>query len=282
LPPLVPVDPLQNRRSFDALLYVTTRLLGPGGCPWDVQQTHQSLRANLLEEAYEVLEALDSGDMDALAEELGDLLFQAFVHSEMARQAGHFDIGDVLEHITSKLIRRHPHVFGDLTVGDSGEVLHNWEQIKAQELARKGRARSSALDGIPAALPALAACQKIGAKAARARFDWPTLEKIWDKLREELAELEHAYHDDQRDSSPQSRAHLAEELGDALYALVQVARWLTIDAESALREANAKFCRRFMLVEQAAQERGQTISDLALDEKIALWQKAKSNVRIDD
>lgn len=262
-------------RSFDSLHRVVIRLLGPGGCPWDVQQTHQSQRGNLLEEVYEVLESLDAGDMAALCEELGDLLMQVLVHSEMARQAGHFAIGDVLEHITSKLIRRHPHVFAELAVSDADDVLHNWEQIKSAELSEKGRERTSALDGIPAALPALAACQKMGHKAAKAGFDWPTLEKIWAKLREELDELEQAYQTDQHHASAASRAHLAEELGDTLYALVQVARWLELDAESALREANTKFRRRFVQVEQAARVGGRRLAELTLDEKIALWQHVK-------
>jgi tetrapyrrole methylase family protein/MazG family protein len=272
IPPL-PVG--KQRRSFDGLHFVAAQLLGPGGCPWDVQQTHQSLRANLLEETYEVLEALDNGEMADLSEELGDLLFQVLVHSEMARQVGHFDIGDVLEQITSKLIRRHPHVFAALAVQDEAEVLRNWEHIKAQERASKGRQHSGALDGIPAALPALAAAQKTGSKAARAGFDWPTLGYIWDKLREELDELTHAHQDNERGSSPATQAHLAEELGDALYVMAQLARWLGLDAESALREASSKFRRRFAHVEQAVQARGCTIHDLSLDEKVALWNDAK-------
>jgi tetrapyrrole methylase family protein/MazG family protein len=270
-----PISVGKQRRSFDGLHFVAAQLLGPGGCPWDVQQTHQSLRANLLEETYEVLEALDSGDMADLSEELGDLLFQVLVHSEMARQAGHFDMGDVLEQITSKLIRRHPHVFAALAVQDEAEVLRNWERIKAQERASKGRQRSGALDGIPAALPALVAAQKTGSKAARAGFDWPTLGYIWDKLREELEELTHAHQDNERDGSPATQAHLVEELGDTLYVMAQLARWFGLDAESALREASSKFRRRFGHVEQAAQARGCTIHDLSLDEKIALWNDAK-------
>ncbi len=273
--PITPVDALSNPHSFDALHYVVARLLAPGGCPWDVQQTHQSLRGNLLEETYEVLEALDNDDMTALAEELGDLLMQVLVHSEMARQAQRFDLGDVLEQITSKLIRRHPHVFGDLDVADEGEVLRNWEHIKAQERATKGQQRNSALDGIPAALPALAACQKIGGRVARAGFDWPTLEQIWGKVDEELAELIQAHTDYARDPSVAHHEHLTEELGDTLYVVVQLARWLAIDAESALRAANAKFCRRFAHVERAAQAQGTALHTMTLEEKLALWKAAK-------
>jgi tetrapyrrole methylase family protein/MazG family protein len=193
----------------------------------------------------------------------------------MARQARAFDIGDVLAQTSRKLIRRHPHVFGNLAVQGNDEVLHNWEQIKAQELAEKGRTRRSALDGIPAALPALAACQKVGNRAARSGFDWPEAAGAWAKLREELDELQHAYEHDTHASSAASRAHLAEEMGDALYALAQVARWLDIDAESALREANGKFRRRFQAVEKALQEQGRRLADLTLEEKITLWQAAK-------
>jgi tetrapyrrole methylase family protein/MazG family protein len=273
--PLIPVDPLRELDSFDALHYVITRLLGPGGCPWDVQQTHQSLRANLLEETYEVLETLDRSDMTALSEELGDLLMQVLVHSEMARQAGYFDIGDVLEQISTKLIRRHPHVFSDVPVADENEVLRNWEQIKAQERAHKGSEHRSALDGIPTGLPALAAAQKAGGRAARAGFDWPTLELIWGKVHEELAELIQAHEEHTAAQSDTSRAHLAEELGDTIYVVVQLARWLDLDAESVLREATSKFRRRFQAVEQAAREQDTSLHDLTLDQKLTLWRAAK-------
>jgi tetrapyrrole methylase family protein/MazG family protein len=264
-----------DRRSTEGLHWVVSRLLGPNGCPWDVRQTHQSLRGNLLEETYEVLDTLDQGDMAALRDELGDLLMQVLIHSEMARQAGHFALGDVLERVSSKLIRRHPHVFTDLHVSSEDDVLRNWERIKASELVAQGRARTSALDGIPTTLPALASAQKMGHKAARANFDWPTLERIWEKLHEELDELTHAYQHDTQHQSEASRAHLAEELGDALYALAQVARWLDLDAESALRAANAKFRQRFQYVEQSAQEQGRGIDELTLEEAVALWNEAK-------
>ncbi len=266
-----PIDIFTDRRSFAGLTWTTTRLLGPGGCPWDRKQTHQSLRTGLLEEAYEVLEALDAGDMPALAEELGDFLLQVMMHSEMARQAGHFDLGDVLEHITSKLIRRHPHVFGNLVVGEDGEVLRNWEQIKAQELTEKGRPRSSALDGIPAGLPALATAQKLVTKAARAGFDWTATHEVWDKLHEELDELAQA--------SAANDTHGAyEELGDLLFAITNLARWLHIDAENALREAGAKFRRRFAYIEQTLRQQQSTMSDDSIDELLALWEQAKRSV----
>jgi tetrapyrrole methylase family protein/MazG family protein len=272
---LPPLAIAQQRRSISGLQWVAARLLGPGGCPWDVQQSHQDLRANLLEETHEVLEALDSGDMAELADELGDLLFQVVAHSEMARQVGHFELGDVLERVGSKLIRRHPHVFGSLDMQDADELLTNWEHIKAQELADKGRERASALDGIPAGLPALAACQKVGKKAARVGFDWPTLEIIWSKVHEEMAELVQAHQEYEQDRSAAHRAHLEEELGDTLYVVVQLARWLGLDAESTLRQATGKFRRRFTYVEQAAQAQGRTVQDLSLDEAVALWNEAK-------
>jgi len=271
LPPLpISID----RRGLDGLSWVVARLLGPDGCPWDRRQTHQSLRAGLLEEAHEVLEALDAGDMPALTEELGDLLLQVLVHSEMARQAGHFDLGDVLEQISSKLIRRHPHVFGDPAVEGMDTVLHTWEQIKAQELAAKGRRRSSVLDGIPVDLPALATAQKLMIKAARVGFDWSALHEVWAKVHEEFAELEQVLADPQT-LSPVDRTHLAEELGDLLFTLVNLARRLELDAESVLREASAKFRRRFTHVEQAAQFQGREMSALTMAEMEELWQQAK-------
>lgn len=271
---LPPLDSASNRRSFEGLEWVAARLLGPDGCPWDREQTHQSLRAGLLEETYEVLEALDSGDMPALAEELGDLLLQVVVHSEMARQAGSFSLQEVLEHITTKLIRRHPHVFGDLAVEGAGAVLHNWEQIKAQELAEKGRRRTSALDGIPAVLPALATAQKLVTKAARMGFDWDERAEVVAKVREELEELvQVCAHDPAPSDDTHSRR--AEEFGDLLFAAANLARWLDLDAESALREANAKFCRRFAYVEQAADAQGHNLRDLPKAEMLALWQRAK-------
>ncbi|HMQ32054.1 MAG TPA: nucleoside triphosphate pyrophosphohydrolase, partial [Chloroflexaceae bacterium] len=264
---LLHVPALQlDSRGADGLHWVVARLLGPGGCPWDVRQTHQSLRGALLEEAHEVLEALDAGDMAALSEELGDLLIAVFAHSEMARQGGHFALGDVFAQVAARLVGRHPHVFGDLAVDGEGQVLRNWEQIKAAELAAKGRARAGALDGVPPGLPALAAAQKLGKKAARAGFNWAELPQVWAKLREELDELAAA-------SDP---AHVAEELGDALFVLTRLADWLEVDAEAALRDANQKFRRRFARLEAAAAARGRPLKTMALDELLALWGEGKA------
>lgn len=267
--------PFLDQRGLDGLVWVVTRLLGPNGCPWDRTQTHQTLRPGLLEEVYEVLEALDAGDMPALSEELGDLLLQVLVHSEMARQAGHFNLGDVLEQISAKLIRRHPHVFGDLVATGTDMVLHNWEQIKAQELAAKGRRRSGALDGIPPGLPALPAAQKLVTKAARVGFDWGTISQVWAKVHEELAELAEVAPNDECLPVSSEHTRIAEEFGDLLFATVNLARWLKLDAESTLRQANAKFCRRFARVEHLAQMQGRPLSTMTVPELEALWQQAR-------
>ncbi|NNJ11882.1 nucleoside triphosphate pyrophosphohydrolase [Chloroflexales bacterium ZM16-3] len=260
----LPALPIRaDLRGPEGLHWVVARLLAPGGCPWDVRQTHQALRGALLEEAHEVLEALDAGDTHGLSEELGDLLISIFAHSEMARQAGSFSIADVFGQVAGKLIRRHPHVFGGAAVDGEAQVHQSWEQIKAAELAEKGRSRPSALDGVPPALPALAAAQKLGKKAARTGFAWPDAASAWAKLREELGELEEAV--DSGDAT-----HTAEELGDLLFITARLASYLGVDAEAALREANAKFRRRFTHIEQ-----GRNLSDLSLEEMIALWREAK-------
>lgn len=265
LPPL-PVQ--EDLRGADGPTWVAARLLGPNGCPWDIEQTHQSLRTGLLEEAYEVLEALDAGDMVALVEELGDLMLQTLVHAEMARQAGHFDLGDVCAQLGRKLINRHPHVFGSLAVDNTGEVLRNWEAIKAQELATKGRERASVLDGVPVGLPALASAQKLLKKATRVGFAWPNLQAAWGKLHEELDELE-------AELPHTDAVRTSQELGDVLFALVTLAQWLHIDAETALRETNAKFRQRFATVEEGAQAQGRAVSELSLAEMQELWAEAK-------
>jgi tetrapyrrole methylase family protein/MazG family protein len=259
LPPL-PVH--EDVRGISGIEWVVARLLGPAGCPWDREQTHHSLRPYLLEETHEVLEALDANDPAALSEELGDLLLQILMHSEMARQAGDFDFGDVTANIATKLIRRHPHVFGEIAVEDSAEVLRNWDAIKAQEHARKGAVRASRLDGIPISLPALAAAQKIGHKAAKVGFDWPDIDGVWAKIHEEIAEIQAA-----------PPAQRSEEFGDLLFVIARLASWLDVDAETALREANAKFRRRFAACERLADGRDlQSFSPEALDD---LWRWAK-------
>ncbi|RRR66195.1 MAG: nucleoside triphosphate pyrophosphohydrolase [Candidatus Viridilinea halotolerans] len=265
---LAPLALAADQRSAQALHWVMTRLLGPAGCPWDVRQSHQALRPTLLEEAHEVLEALNNHDMEALSEELGDLLINIMAHSEMARQAGHFAFEDVLAQASAKLIRRHPHVFGAQRVDGAGAVKQTWEQIKAAELAAKGRTRHSALDGVPPTLPALAAAQAIGRKAARSGFNWETQAQVWAKLHEELDELSAA-------AASGDTAHCAEEFGDLLFVLTRLADWLKFDAEHALHDGNAKFRRRFTLFEAQITAQGRKISACSFDEMLALWREVR-------
>lgn len=268
------LEPHAAVRGIDALQWVIVRLLGPRGCPWDRQQTHASLRPFLLEETHEVLEAIDAGDPHALSEELGDLLLQIVLHGEMARQAGTFDWGDITTNITEKLIRRHPHVFGELAVSGSDEVLRNWDAIKRAEQAAQGKQRKSLLDGVPKGLAALAAAQQITVKAAKVDFDWPDRVGVWDKIEEELRELREVDPDD-----PASRAHLEEEFGDVLFALANLARWLDLDAETALRQANAKFRHRFARMEALATDTETDLASLDFEAKDRLWEQAKLNER---
>jgi tetrapyrrole methylase family protein/MazG family protein len=267
--------PLADLHGPEGIVAVFTRLLGPGGCPWDREQTHQSLRAALLEEAHEVLEALDADDMAALAEELGDLLGHIVSHSEMARQAGLFDLGSVYEGIAAKLIRRHPHVFGDLSVSGTGEVLRNWDAIKQAERAAKGQSQRGTLDGIPAGLPALATAQELTRKAAKAGFDWDDVQDAWDKLHEEIGEIREAAEAAQLTDAERAR-RLEDEFGDLLLIAAKLAWWLHVDAESALRKAGAKFRRRYAHVERQVQQQGRDLRELSIVEKAALWKEAKS------
>ncbi|GIV95409.1 MAG: hypothetical protein KatS3mg057_0066 [Herpetosiphonaceae bacterium] len=261
IPPL-PVH--EDLHSIDGIQWIVQRLVGPYGCPWDREQTHLSLRPYLLEEAHETLEALDAGDDEALSEELGDLLLQILLHSELARQEGRFDFGTVTRHIAAKLIRRHPHVFGDLAVSGSEEVLRNWEAIKAAEHKARGKQRKGLLSGVPSSLPALALAQKLTERAAKVGFDWPEIDNVWEKLHEELDEL--------RSAGPQERAG---ELGDILFVLANLARWMNVDAESALRETVAKFHRRFAYIEEQAEAQGRSLDEMTLAEMDALWDQAK-------
>lgn len=270
---LAPLDPLDDLRGPEGPTAVVARLLGPNGCPWDREQTHQSLRKDLLAETHEVLEALDTGDTDGLAEELGDLLLQILLHSEMGRQAGEFDLGSVYEHVAAKLIRRHPHIFGSASVSGSDDVLRNWDTIKQAERADKGKAPRGTLEGIPPTLPALMLAQETLRKASKAGFDSGDIGWDWDKLGEELTELKEAARTSAVDEVGQRR--VAEEFGDLLLALVQLARRLDLDAEEALREAVAKFRRRFARLEQTLREHGRDLRALAIEEKEAVWSQTK-------
>ncbi|MGI6650115.1 MAG: nucleoside triphosphate pyrophosphohydrolase [Bacillota bacterium] len=249
---------------LDPLVKVMDALLGPGGCPWDREQTHQSLRPYLIEETYEVIEALDDGDMDKLADELGDLLLQIVFHAALAREREYFDINDVILKITQKMIRRHPHVFGEEKVESAGEVLVNWEQIKRQEV----KEANAYLSGIPRMLPALLRAQKVQAKAARVGFDWPSIEGAWEKVKEELRELEEAQLNG-------SHSQKFEELGDLLFAVVNLARFYGVDSETALTRTIDKFIRRFGYIEAKAIKEGRSLLQLTLKEMDQWWEEAK-------
>jgi len=241
-------------------------LRAPEGCPWDREQTHLTIRGNLMEEAYEVLEALDREDPRELAEELGDLLLQILLHAQIATEAGDFRMADVIAGIDEKIHRRHPHVFGGAKVDGVGQVLSNWEQIKAGERNGKAKGGKGLFDGVPLALPALEQAVSYQKRAARVGFDWPAIEGVKAKVAEELAELEAA-------ADEQEREH---ELGDVFFAVVNLARWLKVDAESALRKSNARFRKRFGHVEAASALSGKSLKDMTLEELDALWEEAKA------
>jgi tetrapyrrole methylase family protein/MazG family protein len=259
LPPL-PVE--LNLRTFGGLRAITHRLRAPGGCPWDREQTHASLRPFLLEETYEALAALDEGEPARLAEELGDLLLQVTLHAEIAEEGGEFTYGDMFEHITAKLLRRHPHVFGDAVIRTAEEQWHAWQQIKRAE---RGEA-TSILAGVPTALPALAYAQTVQERAMRAGFRWPHLADVLAKLTEEIEELRRAATREERE----------QEFGDVLFVLVNAAQHLGINAEDALRAASRKFVRRFTALETLARGRGLDLAALSAAELEALWREAKA------
>jgi len=236
------------------------------GCPWDKKQTHASLRTYLLEETYEALDALDRSDISALEEELGDLLLQILLHAEIAIESGEFSMRDVIVGINRKLIYRHPHVFKDWKVKDEGEVVQNWEALKEQERDSKNRdEKTGMLDSIPLSFPSLAQAQAIQARAARVGFDWPALEPVLEKVAEELQEIRSAADEKER----------ADELGDLLFSIVNVIRWLNVDAETALRQTNQKFRKRFHYIEARALHHGKKIADMTLEEMDVLWEEAK-------
>jgi tetrapyrrole methylase family protein/MazG family protein len=259
------VPPLPAVGGMETLLDTVARLRAPDGCPWDREQTHLTLRDNLLEEAYEVLAALDAEDTAKLCEELGDLLMQIALHAQIAAEGGEFRFADVVGSIDAKLKRRHPHVFAGLDVDSTEQVLRNWEAIKAEERATDGHVDDSRLAGVPRALPALARAQALGDRAARVGFDWPDAEAVLDKLVEEVKEVHHA-----ADGRAQQR-----EFGDLLFTLVNVARHLDVDAEAVLRGTCDRFTERFARMEADAQARGQALNELSLAEQDTLWERAK-------
>ncbi len=257
--------PLEGAGSFEAFQEIIAHLRAPEGCPWDREQTHQSLRNHLMEEAYETLDAIDREDWAALKEELGDLLLQIILQAQIATEQGTFLMADVIEHIQEKLIRRHPHVFAGLDLEQVDEVLHNWEALKEEERVNDGGGKGL-MDGVPIGLPALAQADEIQARAARVGFDWPAIEGVVDKLHEEMQELRTA-------GTPEEQV---AEMGDLLFSVVNYARWLDIDPEAALRGANRRFRARFGQLEKLAQADNLRLSELSIEELEALWQKAKA------
>ena len=256
----------EQKPSYDVsdLVEIVRILRAPGGCPWDREQDHRSIRRDLLEEAYEVAEAIDEGSPEHLKEELGDLLLQVVMHARMEQEAGRFDLDGVADGICKKLIYRHPHVFGDVAVSGTGEVLSNWEALKRKE---KGQATNTdALEAVARALPALWRAEKVQKKARKAGFDWPDVSGALDKLSEELEELK---------TAAAEGTNVAEELGDLLFSAVNAARFLKVDPEDALNGATDKFIGRFRKVEAQAAAQGKAMEDMGLEELDALWERAK-------
>lgn len=258
------VPALGEGTSFESFAEIVAHLRAPNGCPWDREQTHESLRKHLLEESYEAISAIDSGDFVDMREEFGDLLLQVVLQSQIANEDDQFNVNQVIQGIHAKIVRRHPHVFGDLKIEGVDGVLANWEKLKEKERSEK-KAEKGLLDGVPLALPALSQAQEYQDRAARVGFDWPEIEGVLDKVKEEIEEIKNAETD----------FELASEIGDLFFALVNVTRWKHIDAESALRETNMKFKKRFAYVEQGAKRQERNLSELSLEEMDALWNEAK-------
>jgi MazG family protein len=262
--------------KFEKLIEIMSTLRGPNGCPWDKQQDRNSLKPMLVEETYEVLEAIDNNDSEALNEELGDLLLHIVFQAQLGKEAGEFDIDRVVDGLCDKLTRRHPHVFGTESASSAEDVIRNWEAIKAEEKANKLKDRTpeqrSLLEGIPSKLPAIHEAHQISSRAARVGFEWPDIEGVFDKLEEETRELREAM------TGPEEsrQAHLEDEIGDILFVIVNLARFLKIDSESALKRANRKFKARFQYMESRLAEAGKSLEGASLDEMEGLWQEAKA------
>ena len=260
-----PADPAAA--GFARLVEIMARLRAQGGCPWDREQTFDTIKPYLLEETYEVLDSIDARDWDGLADELGDLLLQVVFFSQMAQEAGYFDVTDAIEAINSKLVRRHPHVFADGDAKTADDVTRKWDEIKATEKAAKTKP-AGLLGGVPRSLPALMEAKQIASRAAGAGFDWNNVDEVLEKLREELAELDDA----RKAGSPEA---LQDEIGDLLFVIVNVARFLKVDPEQALRGTNSKFRRRFAHVEQGLEAQGKSPKEATIQEMERLWQEAK-------
>lgn len=276
--------------AFDEFVATVAALRAPDGCPWDREQTHLSIAPNMIEEAYEAADAIESNDVPHLREELGDVLLQVVLHSQIAADEGEFTIDDVCADVNAKMVRRHPHVFGDAKAGNANEVLQVWDKIKLKEKEAASQdanapdaqaSKKSLLDSVPGNLPALIQAQKISRKAASAGFEWDTLSDIWDKVHEEARELSEAYDAAPKDSAGKiehddPRAEDVEvEFGDMLFALVNVGRRMGVNTKNALRKSCMKFRDRWAFMEKAAQEEGVDLEDLTQDEQEALWQRAK-------
>ena len=256
--------------EFDRLTQIMAQLRAPdGGCPWDLKQTHETLRPHLIEESAEVLAAIESGDKANLREELGDLLLQVVFHAQLASENGDFSIEDVAQTINEKLVRRHPHIFGDAQADDAETVKANWDAIKAQEKSERGETQTSILGDVPAQLPALSSALKISVRAAKVGFEWPDEAGVLEKLREEVGEVEAALQNE-------SDARVAEELGDLLFTVVNLARWRGIDPEMALRDNNRKFRGRFEQMEAEARRRGWSLEAMSEAQWDELWNEAKT------
>lgn len=270
--------------TFDDLVQLMARLRSAEGCPWDREQTYETLAPMLLEEAYEAFEAVEEareGRPLELRDELGDLLFQIVFYAQVAAERGEFAMADVTEAIHSKMVRRHPHVFGDAQAEDAAEVLRNWEAIKAEEKRAAGKderaADSSLLDGVSLKTPALMEAHQLSTKAARVGFDWQRIEDIFDKLHEEIDELRAAIHSHKESAAEEDHARVREELGDLLFAVTNIARHLQVEPEAALKSTNRKFRRRFRYIEDELKARNRSLDAATLDEMEELWQEAKSS-----
>jgi MazG family protein len=269
MPPHEPKLPanLPVGAGFERLIDIMERLRSPEGCPWDREQTFDTIKPYLLEETYEVMDAIDARDWNGLADELGDLLLQVVFFSQMAKEAGHFEVADAIEAINSKLVRRHPHVFGEGDAKTAADVIRKWDEIKAGEKAASAKPKGL-LASVPRSLPALMEARQIAGRAAGAGFDWSNVEQVLEKLHEELAELEAA----RQAESPES---LQDEIGDLLFVIVNIARFLKVDPEQALRGTNAKFRRRFGHVEKDLEAQGKSPREATIEEMEGLWQQAK-------
>jgi MazG family protein len=296
---------MSTGEKFERAVSIMARLRAPGGCPWDREQTFDSIKPYTLEEAYEVLEAIDNRDWDELKGELGDLLLQVLFYAEMAKEDGRFSIDDILERLSNKLVNRHPHVFGDVKAETSADVLRNWEALKAEEKKKRleaggGKAAQeeakpeSVLAGVSSAIPALLEAYKLSSRAAHVGFDWPNVDGLFDKLSEETTELKHELehfpapgprpahrgiagsHTGAVTPPEELKSRLEDEIGDMLFVLVNIARYLSLDPESALKKTNRKFKRRFQWLEQELRRSGRRLEDATLDEMEKLWQQSKT------